>query len=543
MKMRRLRVAAAMVVSMAASSVVRAANETAPMMQYLGYTNLYNTYGANLADGSNVSVSIAETNQSSTTKYYPDITDGRFTNKTMTATSSFTLANGASSHATTVGARFFGNDTGFSQRSVAPKLGNTATGQSVQMYSYSEFNGLFLLNPGGSNTITPYGSQNNSRVASHAYNPSDYNIQSVTRVDYIQQRDDFLQVVGNNFYGSLGDTFNSVVVVSTDGAVNSGGTVVKTDAIGTGTPYTAGRVSPTITGPVGGSPSDAIGQVAGVVGLLMSRGKTTSSNYTYTTPTTIAVSPYTGTFTTFTKSGYTVHSGDTSEVVKAALMAGALRNVATYTNGALTVNGITDYRVSATNQTDNGLDYRWGAGMVNAENSYKIINAGETDSFQDKGASQGGGIGQYGFDYDPSFGGASGSNSTAQYQFTANSAGKFMASLVWNVKIAGSTTVGGNFDSTATLYNLSLTLTDQTLGGTVVQQSGTLVDNTQNIWTDLTAGHIYRLTVGAVGTPFNWDYGLAWRSEVALTATNIPEPASISLAGVIGLLLLRRRRT
>ncbi len=533
MKKRGMGVVAAVAGTMVTGSVVRAANENTAMMQYLGYTNLFNTYGVNLSDGSNVSVSLVESS------FYPTLTDGRFAEKTLTVTNTATVTGDG--HATIVGARFFGNDVGFSQRSVAPKIGLKTGGSSVQVYNFSQFTGSFLLNPG---LAVPYGSQNNSRVASHAYAPSDYSLNYVARMDYIQQRDDFLQVVGNNFYGSNGDTFNSVVVVSTDGAVNSEGNLVKTDAIltsgGEATPYTADRVSPTVTGPYSGSPSDAIGQVAGVVGLLVSRGKTAHSNVTYATLDTIAVTaPYTSSFTTFTKPGYTVHSGDTSEVVKAALMAGALRNVATYTNGGTTVNGITDYRAVAANQSINGLDYRWGAGMVNAENSYKIIDAGEANSMQDGGT---GAIGQYGFDYDQAFGGANGTNATAQYDFTANASGKFMASLVWNVKVAGSNTLGGNFDSTATLHNLDLVLTDMTTGGLLVQRSTSLVDNTETVWTDLVAGHHYRLTVTAVGTPFNWDYGLAWRSEVALTPTNVPEPGTLSIVGAAGCLLLRRRR-
>src|SRR5262245_57544074 len=89
-------VSAAIAISIGAASAARAANETAPMMQYLGYTNLYNTYGASLADGSNVSVSIDETNETSTTHYYPNTADTRFTGKTMTATVTATLQNGSS---------------------------------------------------------------------------------------------------------------------------------------------------------------------------------------------------------------------------------------------------------------------------------------------------------------------------------------------------------------------------------------------------------------------------------------------------------------
>jgi hypothetical protein len=142
-------------------------------------------------------------------------------------------------------------------------------------------------------TPAPYGSPNNARVASHAYNYSDYSLNFAARMDYLVQRDDFMQVVGNNDYGAMGDEFNAIVVVSTDGAIQ------KTDAIndtsGGVTIYKAGRVSPTVTGPYSGSPSDAIGQVAGIVGLLVSRGKTTTSNATYTTATTTAVTaPYAG---------------------------------------------------------------------------------------------------------------------------------------------------------------------------------------------------------------------------------------------------------
>jgi hypothetical protein len=518
-------------------SVARAANENTPMMQYLGYTSLWTTYGANLADGSNVSVSQVESGN-----LYLNSSDGRFSNKTLTKTSTFTgNETGSSGHATIIGARFFGNDTGFSQRSVAPKTGNSPT-SSVQMYTYSQWAGSFYLNPG---SPVPYGSANNSRVSSHAYGATDTTLNTATRMDYTVQRDDFLHVVDATQWSTEGNTFNSVVVTPAQG------TTLKTAQIGGSSVYTAGRVSPTVTGPLTGAGSDAIGQTAGVVALLMSRGKMTTSHVSYTTADTLAVTaPYTGVFSTYTKPGYIVNSGETAEVVKAALMAGALRSVPS-AGSPLDLPGISDYRVAAVNQSSNGLDFRFGAGMVNAEQSYKIINAGETNSMQDGGS---GAIGQYGFDYDIGFGGGSvtykdgngntvteaTTNRTADYGFTANASSKFMASLVWNVKINGASTVGGNFDSTATLHNMTLTLTDLT-DGVVVQQSASLVDNTQNLWVNLVAGHEYRLTVAAVGT-FGWDYGLAWRSEGALTPTAVPEPAMLSLVAVAGYTLLHRRR-
>ncbi len=495
-----------------------ASSDSAPMMSYLGLPQLIAQYGASLATGSNVNVSIAEANG------YPSTSDGRFAGKTMTAASIYTATDGA--HATTVGARFFGNTTGWSQRSIAPAIPN------VWMYSATEFNGAYLKSPG---SPEPYGSPNASRVASHAYAESNTTLDSITRLDYLVQRDDFLQVVDTRNYSTQGNSMNAIVITP------DGGTSTLTSAVGSGTPYVAGRVSPVITGPVGGAGSDAIGQIAGVTALLVSRGKTTHSNVSYVTRGTIGVTQtYAGgAFTTSPISGYTVHSGDTSEVVKAALMAGALRSAPA--DNTLGISGISDYRAVASNQSSNGLDKRFGAGMVNALQSYRIIDAGETDSHEDGGN---GGIGQYGFDYDAAFGGQS-ANAAATYGFTADASGKFMATLAWNLKIAGADTAGGNFSSAATLYNLSLTLTDVTAGNAIVQQSASLVDNTQTLWTDLIAGHTYHLGVAAVGAPFSWDYGLAWRSEVVLTPTSVPEPLTGAAGGVIGvgMLMVRRRRS
>lgn len=534
--MRKHHLVGASMVAMAAASVGQgASSDSAPMMQYLGYTTLLgSSLNAPLADGSNVPVAIAETTPTGQNVYYPDTTAGQFAAKTMTPSSTFTQALGSSAHATGVGTRFFGNTTGYSSRSVAPNI------QNIQMYSYSEFNGSYLLNSSNStdDTLPVLGSPNNARVASHAYVTSDSSpLNYLERLDYLVQRDDFIQVVGNNVYGVAGNSLNSIVVVSADG------TSQKTATYGTGTPYTAGRSSPVITGPLNGSPSDAIGQVSGVVALLVSRGKTTNSNVTYTTAATSAVTaPYSGgdfASTIHPKDGYLVHSGDTSEVVKAALMAGANRLAAA--NGTINNPGISSYVVDTTN----GLDSHYGAGMVNALNSYKIEDAGETDSKEDSSsAGIKGGIGQYGFDYDQAFGGARDANnnltnSTATYGFTAGGSGKFYATLAWNVKITGGTT---SFDGTPTLYDLDLTLKDLTTG-TVTALSASTVDNTENLYTDLIAGDKYALMVSTKSSPFNWDYGLAWRSDVALAPAAVPEPAMLGVAGVAAAMLLRRRRT
>jgi len=192
----------------------------------------------------------------------------------------------------------------------------------------------------------------------------------------------------------------------------------------------------------------------------------------------------------------TIYHAETSEVIKAALMAGANRNTNNY-RGA----NITNYTVD----TDNGLDSRFGAGQVNIFNSYNIINGGEHDSSEDGDATD---IGQHGFDYDPAFGGTAGSNSTASYFFDAEIGQDLLtASLAWNLDIAGGT---GNFDKSATFRDLDLLLYDVTSGSSLVGSSDSTNDNTENLYQQLTVGNSYKLEVSGQGN-FLWDYGLAWQ--------------------------------
>ena len=131
-----------------------------------------------------------------------------------------------------------------------------------------------------------------------------------------------------------------------------------------------------------------------------------------------------------------------------------------------------------------------------------------------------------GFDYDPAFGGANGSNKTGSYIFKALTTGSLSASLVWNLDVKGVTASG--FDTSATLYNLGLALYDMT-SSSEVAYAASLVDNTENIWyTSLIAGDSYLLEVISLqATDFLWDYALAW--NITATTTHAPcPPPSIS---------------
>jgi hypothetical protein len=226
---------------------------------------------------------------------------------------------------------------------------------------------------------------------------------------------------------------------------------------------------------------------------------------------------------------YTLYNAERAETVKAALMAGADR----HTNNASTPANITDYRASGY-QSANGLDTRYGAGQVNVLTSYHIIAGGEHGP-GDIGC--GTVIGSCaGFDYVSGFGGANGTGRTNEYTFTATDAQNMLtAALVWNLDVSGDL-------ASETLHHLGLSLLDATAGGTLVSTSASLIDNTQNLWLSLIAGHDYTLQVFSIESgDFNRGYALAWN----IAAAPVPLPAAVWLIGS-GMMALvgsvRRRR-
>jgi hypothetical protein len=204
-------------------------------------------------------------------------------------------------------------------------------------------------------------------------------------------------------------------------------------------------------------------------------------------------------------SNISIYNAERAEVIKAVLMAGADRQTSN-TTGA----DITDYRVASTNQSANGLDKRFGAGQLNIYNSYHVLAAGEQNSAEDY-PSGGGTIASLGFDYDPQFGGADGTNNAATYNFSTGTGGaQLYATLAWHMDIAGGS--GPNFSGAATLHDLDLFLYDVTASPVLVASSESLIDNTETLWETLDAGRNYRLQVVPKGS-LNWDYALAWRIE------------------------------
>jgi hypothetical protein len=336
-------------------------------------------------------------------------------------------------------------------------------------------------------------------------------------LDWVVDRDEYIQVVamnnGGTNYPTMGSSFNAIAVGLSNGTAAHGSYPLGTTSI---TPYASAGTRPDLVAPATVT-SDATPMVSSAAALLVQVGH--QGGNTLSTDPSVP-------FTT-NRNGDTIYNAERSEVVKAALMAGASRTA-------------TQLATNYTVNTANGLNNVYGAGQLNIYNSYHIIAAGEQNSRED--LSRGGGeINSVGFDYDPAIGGVKRSNKTGTYVFKALTTGSLAASLVWNLNVQGVTASG--FDTSATLNNLGLYLYDTTTSKQLASATS-LVDNTENIWyTSLTAGDSYLLEVASLQTTdFLWDYGLAW--NISATTTHAPLPPTVYLlgSGIVAMVFLRRKK-
>jgi len=467
----------------------------------IGYTRLLAEIGGSLPTGTSLAVTQAEADTNADPviySYLPDLANSQFTGKTITDK---TLLSGPySGHATAVGKNFYGNTS-----SMASGIG------TIDAYLADDWLDTGFLRI--TSNFRPLSSP--SRIANHSwigsYNDTAANSVLLRRIDWVVDIDEFIQVVGQKNSAStnsplLAGAYNVIAVGKTDG-INGRGTPVL-DTI-----YTAGRTRPHLVAPFATS-SSATPVVAAAAAVLVDLGHNNSSLSTDPVVTE-----------TTNREGMTIYNAERSEVIKATLMAGADR---------LTTNGsgpnITDYRSDTANRSTNGLDIRYGAGQINIYSSYHIIAAGEQNSDEDDIAGSGY-VGDFGFDFDPAFGGTSGSNTTASYRFATGASPVILsAALVWNLYInAGS---GNGFSGTATLRDLDLFLYDVTNGTELLIDSTSSNENTENLWLALNAGRKYLLQVKPKTgqSAFARDYALAWQividtdgDGVADTQDNCPQ--------------------
>jgi hypothetical protein len=474
------------------------ASATADYKDDIGYTALQNELGASLPTGAGVKVTQVEGSYGK-----PDPSNGEFAGKTFTDKSPDQITG----HATTVGTVFYGNSS-----SIAPGI------TSIDCYDAGYWTGTSFLLYG---TYTPLISS--SRVANHSYvggmDPAS-TVQVLARLDWVIDRDDYINVVGMNNGGAgnnvplLGSSFNAIAVGLSNGGAAYGSYPLATTP---STPYASGsRTRPDLVAPSDYT-SFATPMVSAAAALLVQVG--------HNGGTTLSTDPVVK--STTNRNGDTIYNAERSEVVKAALMAGASR-ISPNFNQSYVVN------------TANGLNNIYGAGQLNIYNSYHVIAGGEQNSREDYLAG-GGEIKGVGFDYDPAFGGANGSNKTGTYIFKTLSTGDLSASLVWNLKVAGAT--GQGFDTSATLYHLGLYLYDVSDNNRLVASADSPVDNTQNLWTSLDSDQIYQLIVQVDPgqLDFLWDYGLAW--NITAETGHAPVPPSIYLlaTGLVAIFWLRRK--
>ena len=482
--------------------------------ELIGYPELQEQLGAELPTGAGIAVQHVEgtAGGAQAGSYAPDPGESVNLGKTLNNVTFFSGVSqgslGVSNHARGVGFYFYGNGT-----SVSPGI------DTIDIYEANHWMGFDVSgssatahSSGFLNTLGAEPETTSARIANHSwvgeFGSSSINSQVVRRLDYVVERDDMINVVGiqNGIASSdrslLKTAFNEIAV----GVTNADHHVY---TLGIDSVYTGGRIAPDIVAPGVNFPntvvrtSSATPMVSSVAALLLDAAQEDElSNGT------------------ITNRSRTIRHAETSEVIKAVLMAGADRAV---DNG----HGpdLIDYSVD----TSNNLDLDYGAGQVNALHSYNILAAGEHDSDQDRGSTVD--ISPRGWDYDSHFGGSNSTNDRASYHFTANSSSEVLhATLTWNIQVDGFTSTPSN----TTLRDLNLVLYDVTKNQVVSEKGASSLsttENTENIFFDgLEAGNRYEIRVEAASgqANFDWDYALAWRIE-PWNIYQVPEPSGVGL--------------
>jgi len=466
----------------------------------VGYSALQAELGAGTPTGAGVRAAqveapINDTSGGTAPIYMPNPSDAEFSGKAITAING-NPSGSFSGHATVVGRLFYGNTS-----SIAPGMTQIAAYDANSWFSG-------LSNSSGTATTGP------TRITNHSWvgtgdTPSATG-QILRLVDRQVHVNESIQIVGlaNGSADSplLGSAYNVISVGRTDGGHQRNTVPVSGDSL-----YGSVRTAPLLVAPESIT-SNATPVVSAAAALLVQTGHDAGLSLSESSTSISGVG--------------TIYNAERSETIKAALMAGADRD----TSNIGTTANISDYR-SAGHETANGLDDRYGAGQVDILNSYHILTGGEQPSVQEGG----GDIDRFGFDYGEAFGGLSGSPRTASYFFSTATDVTLFSSLAWNVAVSNDNAL------TTSRHRLNLSLFDVTANSLLGESSSDL-DNTQNLYMRLLAGRRYelRVTAGETGS-FSQDYTLAWRMEVAA----VPIPAAIWLfgSGVVTLLGLARRRS
>jgi hypothetical protein len=412
----------------------------------VGYTTLKARLGAETPTGLGIAVTQAEAPDGSD-NYLPDTTNAQFVGKTIIAMSG--SGGGVSSHATTVGAYYYGLTT-----SIAPGIDPAAVYEANNWIG----SGFLLTQSRYAPLFETRRTQNHSWIGTAQ--TDERNADILRRIDMVVDRDGVVVAAGvNNGAGStipklLGSAYNVLAVGLTNGNSSYGPTTVDV----------AGRVRPDLVAPAGQT-SWATPMVASSAALLLESADTDGI-----------------------LSGLSPAEQRTGKALlaKALLMGGATKTE------------FTDWRKGfATPSTDGTvpLDYRYGAGELNIDNSHRILAAGRQP------ASPSTDVALTGWDY-----GAVTASGSRLYFFDvpAFSYVDAVSILVtWNRHV----TVGPGNPATLTpsLANIDLRLYEAQgfLPAVLVDQSVSLIDNVE---------HVFEVTSDQA-----WDYAITWDAALAAT--------------------------
>lgn len=298
-------------------------------------------------------------------------------------------------------------------------------------------------------------------------------------VDAMVDRFDTIVIGASDNSGALprllAPSYNSIIVGKSNGTHASGQTTF----------YGAGRNKPDIVAP-STTTSSATAMVSSATALLYEKGMGTDAVR--------------------------------SETMRAVLLAGATK----------------DEFADWDRATTRPLDEVYGAGELNVDNSYSILEGGQfTGSTSEPGSV----IGEDGWDYQLTFD----SSGALYYDFEVGSgtmAEDLSVILAWNAEIVDAD-AGGNLIPSLNVANLDLQIYDSTDSflGTLIDESVSTVDNVEHLYFDtLSEG---RYTIVVTGDQ-DRDFALAWSSSF----TAVPEPGSalVLAIGAVGVSVIRRRR-
>ncbi|MFO0944431.1 MAG: hypothetical protein U1D30_00565 [Planctomycetota bacterium] len=445
----------------------------------IGYTDLQSLLGAGTPNGSSISVSHVEALSSG--NYRPNTAAIVFSGKNFTLKSG---ASGISSHATGVGALFYGN-TG-----IAPAI------NTIDVYEASHWIGAGMLNALSpdlpeieTNDVANFSWIGNANTTSQATD-------MLRRLDLSIERDEYVAVVAvNNGQNTLmphllANSYNAISVGLTNGNSSHGLSTV--DVVGRSVPHLVVRDSFT---------SNATAIVSASAALLLDQANKDSNA-----------------------------NAQNSESVKAMLIAGATKDEFDLNNS--TVSTLDDW----SHTTTQPLDDRLGAGELNIYNAYQIYAAGEQEAGNNSLVSL------TGWDF-----GSIGVGGQNLYFFDVlanQTVDELSIALTWNRHITATPDGSNPLILASLMPNLDIKLynADGFTLQSLVDESISTIDNLEHVYQlGLTQGRyaiaINRSFIGDGSDASAWDYALAWRSQV----TTVPEASSLLLVGV-GLTLVGARR-